>query len=249
MAAEDTADTAVFTEAPDTADLVAAIAQAVAGQRQLDSLREVLQRSAGRDLAAETEAELLQQVPETPRHGDAHWNLQQAPKVKQEYDDAPWNLPKTSPTHVDEGWEAESWKEESWKLGGSWEDESWKEESLELGGSWKDESCEEACGPLPEEPSWEASSSSAAAPPAVAKAKAKHNELGAWYATKDSFEGNGRAVDGQSYRPRPLGGDTGDKPPRWGNRGGKKAQYFSGWHAAKKRGPEALAAYEAEHRK
>lgn len=232
MAAEDTADTAA-----DTADLVAAIAQAVAGQRQLDSLREVLQRAAGRDLAAETEAELLQQAPETSpastRHGDAHWNLQQAPKVPQEYADAPWNLPKTSPTHVDEGWEAESWKEESWKLG----------------GSWKDESCEEACGPLPEEPSWEASSSSAAAPPAVAKAKAKLSEMGAWYATKESFEGNGRAVERQSYRPRPLGGDTGDKPPRWGNRGGKKAAYFNGWHAAKKRGPEALAAYEAEHRK
>jgi hypothetical protein len=233
------ADTAMSLEAADTADLVLAIQQAHAGQRKLDALREVLQRAAGRDLAAEVEEELLQPAPETPSASGAQPAPKTPPRAASKHHGAPWNLPKTSPTHVDEGWEAGSWKEDSWEE--AWKEGSWKEEPRKE-EPWNEEPDEEPCKNEP-------SSSSAAAPPAVAKAKARATEEGAWYETKESFEGNGRCVEGQSYRPRATGGKSGDKLPRWGNRGGKKSAYFNGWHAAKKRGPEALAAYEAEHKK
>jgi hypothetical protein len=201
-----------------TTDLVNAIQQAEAGQRKLDGLRQHLD-----DLRQSM------QTPPPAHLADAPWNVQ---------------APKTSPCdegHEGEGsWEA--WDEGSWEAWdeGSWE--AWDE------GSW--DACKEG-GPRVDG-TWAASASSSSAcawsaAPASAEANAMSSES-AWYATKQEFEGNGRAVAGQQYRPRPLGGETGDKPPRWGNRGGKKSAYFTGWHAAKKRGPEALTAYEAEHR-
>ena len=87
----------------------------------------------------------------------------------------------------------------------------------------------------PPPPPWR---SSAAKEPARAE-QAKEMQ---WYAN------SGAGRPGEKFRARVGGGETGDKGPRHGNRGGRKSEYWNAWHNARKKGTAALAGFEEKWR-